>query len=495
MESVECTTCAAMVAVPPREETASGAEYYKCVCCEHLLPGSAFHMRDETSVRRAKLRCLQCMEGPERKLRWHKEKLPLRKLRDPERALSDWIDGLFHRRGRGNYVFHTIYLAGLPAAGHPLQIPPSLRFQKPSKKEGAPSTIHSNMATRNAQEPTSAPIPPTSRPQAPSYAKPKTGFGIGVPKARKGKKKLPTRAPKSAGPASAVKKSARRALPESDEEDLEDKAPPPPAKKSKTTPAAVSKPVTTVEATRTAPPPSEQGFDLSTFMASFEPGSTGSGATTAVIQHAPSNGAQSEVQRLRGLLAIPTVHVDSVRDRGVVTAPNTNGELPPREVCYVTSASYPEGSKKAKEDYNPPQAHMLAASRMCRAFGAEPGKSLSAMPFVLWMRELECVKFQASGRASVKFSARPPVSLPVGTSMGHFTNQIGHPSCTHSLHGRAATIDLTVRVDHTVTHGSSAITDVTVRVDHSATHGASASANVYTTGSRTHGVCSEKLHI
>ncbi|OWY91123.1 hypothetical protein PHMEG_00040429 [Phytophthora megakarya] len=33
---------------------------------------------------------------------------------------------------------------------------------------------------------------------------------------------------------------------------------------------------------------------------------------------------------------------------------------------------------------------------MFRAFGTQTGKPLSAMSFVLWMRELECVKFRAT---------------------------------------------------------------------------------------------------
>ncbi|KAG6594274.1 Secreted protein [Phytophthora cinnamomi] len=46
------------------------------------------------------------------------------------------------------------------------------------------------------------------------------------------------------------------------------------------------------------------------------------------------------------------------------TSLNSKGEMPPAEVCYLTTASFPDGAKKAKGDYNPPQAHLLAASRM-----------------------------------------------------------------------------------------------------------------------------------
>ncbi|RAW25821.1 hypothetical protein PC110_g17766 [Phytophthora cactorum] len=56
---------------------------------------------------------------------------------------------------------------------------------------------------------------------------------------------------------------------------------------------------------------------------------------------------------------------------GIVTAPLVKGELPPPDVRFLTSASFTEGSKKTKGGYNPPQAHLLAASRMFRDFGAD----------------------------------------------------------------------------------------------------------------------------
>ncbi|KAE9265502.1 hypothetical protein PF001_g30859, partial [Phytophthora fragariae] len=55
------------------------------------------------------------------------------------------------------------------------------------------------------------------------------------------------------------------------------------------------------------------------------------------------------------------------------TAPNAKGELPPSELRYLTSSTFPEGSKKGKGDYNPPQAHLMAASRMFRTFGTDAG--------------------------------------------------------------------------------------------------------------------------
>ncbi|KAG7388915.1 hypothetical protein PHYPSEUDO_011562 [Phytophthora pseudosyringae] len=94
--------------------------------------------------------------------------------------------------------------------------------------------------------------------------------------------------------------------------------------------------------------------------------------------------------------AMPGSSHDAVRrvDAPSPTARNAKGELPPAEVCYLTTTSFPKGAKKAKGDYSPPQAHLLAANRMFRSFGTETGKPLSAMSYVLAMRELESAKFR-----------------------------------------------------------------------------------------------------
>ncbi|POM61718.1 hypothetical protein PHPALM_29232 [Phytophthora palmivora] len=76
------------------------------------------------------------------------------------------------------------------------------------------------------------------------------------------------------------------------------------------------------------------------------------------------------------------------------TAPNARGELPPPELRYLTYSSVPDGWKKAKGDYNPPQTHLLAANRMFWTFGS--GKHISAIAFVLSLQELEYVRFQAT---------------------------------------------------------------------------------------------------
>ncbi|KAG1685022.1 hypothetical protein DVH05_009763 [Phytophthora capsici] len=65
------------------------------------------------------------------------------------------------------------------------------------------------------------------------------------------------------------------------------------------------------------------------------------------------------------------------------TAPNARGEMPPPAVCDLSYASFPEEPKKAKGEYNPPQAHLLAGGRMLKNFPSKEGKPLSAMSFVL----------------------------------------------------------------------------------------------------------------
>ncbi|KAG6621385.1 uncharacterized protein IUM83_11078 [Phytophthora cinnamomi] len=56
---------------------------------------------------------------------------------------------------------------------------------------------------------------------------------------------------------------------------------------------------------------------------------------------------------------------------GVGTVPNERGELPPRELCSLSYASFPEGPKKAKGEYNPPQAHLLAGGRMFKLYSPQ----------------------------------------------------------------------------------------------------------------------------
>ncbi|POM74129.1 Secreted protein [Phytophthora palmivora] len=205
--------------------------------------------------------------------------------------------------------------------------------------------------------------------------------------ARKGKKRL-TRQQASAG-GTTPKKSAREASKDS-EADLEEKPAPPSAKKAKkTTSEATSAPTTDMQ----GPSGSRvkrgagQGFNLASFMASFassgaiaESAPTVERAVTPVVPPpSPTPDVQAELQalrdeviRLRGFVAASSTTVDdgAVAVTATATAPNARDEPPPPEPRYLTNSSFPDGWKKAKGDHNPPQTHLLAASRMSRTFGS-----------------------------------------------------------------------------------------------------------------------------
>ncbi|KAG6956515.1 hypothetical protein JG688_00011393 [Phytophthora aleatoria] len=117
--------------------------------------------------------------------------------------------------------------------------------------------------------------------------------------------------------------------------------------------------------------PRGDGFNLNDFMSSFRPGS----ASLQSPRHeetyeAPDRTAipsefmgelrlqRDEVHRLRGQVANPETMLDRV------TAPNDLGALQPAAICQLTYSSFPVESKKTNGDYQPPQAHAFAASRM-----------------------------------------------------------------------------------------------------------------------------------
>ncbi|RLN50676.1 hypothetical protein BBJ28_00003084 [Nothophytophthora sp. Chile5] len=231
------------------------------------------------------------------------------------------------------------------------------------------------------------------------------GHWCGPGRGRKGKRKLVSRL--AAGNAPPKKDTLGRG--HGSESSSEDKAAPPPVKKA---PAAAKGCASEAPPAPRRTTRSDGGLDLGTFMASIEPGASSADAipTVATISapdpptaaHAVPIGAEM-VAQLRAIVAMqPSAQAPSLSAPlplsvpSAPTAPNAKGEMPPVEVCYRTTASFPEGAKKAKGDYNPPQAHMLAASRLFRAYGTETGKALSAMSLVLWMRELESVKFQVT---------------------------------------------------------------------------------------------------
>ncbi|RLN90361.1 hypothetical protein BBJ28_00020974 [Nothophytophthora sp. Chile5] len=111
------------------------------------------------------------------------------------------------------------------------------------------------------------------------------------------------------------------------------------------------------------------GFDLNSFMASFEPGiardestlrAEGLTPSAATSQECTELKAQlqilrGEVKRLSLLLSRQAVgqseNAAALPPHGTPvtpTAQNYKGELPPAEVCYLSTFSFPKGSKKAK---------------------------------------------------------------------------------------------------------------------------------------------------
>ncbi|OWZ10569.1 hypothetical protein PHMEG_00016562 [Phytophthora megakarya] len=76
-----------------------------------------------------------------------------------------------------------------------------------------------------------------------------------------------------------------------------------------------------------------------------------------------------------------------------VAATERQGQLSqPRQLCC---SSFPLPRVRVKGEYYPPQAHQLAAHRMFRDLNSDEGRWLSPMSFVLHVRELECVRFDA----------------------------------------------------------------------------------------------------
>ncbi|KAG7387263.1 hypothetical protein PHYPSEUDO_014549 [Phytophthora pseudosyringae] len=240
-------------------------------------------------------------------------------------------------------------------------------------------------------------------------AKPVTGAALAA--ARKGKKEMarrPAAAASGTTPGRLASEGGQAA-----ESDAEDNPAAPPTKKARKSPAAAkarADEVTPTSERAAAATRADEGFDLGTFMAAFEPGAAAAPTKTATASAVATPAEpdtlaqlhllQAEVGRLRVMLSNQAPAQAPISTRLVsrpapvaATTPNAKGEMPPSEICFLTASSFPEGEKKAKGDYNPPQAHLLAASRMFRSFGTDTGKPLSAMSFVLSMRELDCVKF------------------------------------------------------------------------------------------------------
>ncbi|POM81525.1 Hypothetical protein PHPALM_494 [Phytophthora palmivora] len=138
------------------------------------------------------------------------------------------------------------------------------------------------MNTRGAPEPTPTSSPPSSRANGRTARLKSQVLRLSTPSkraiskpaaetaqvdARKGKKKTTKRVPPS------VAKRATRAATQTSESDCEEKAPPPIAKKAKTTLILPSPILKSTPAPRgTVMSSRRHGFDLSEFMESFQPG-------------------------------------------------------------------------------------------------------------------------------------------------------------------------------------------------------------------------------
>ncbi|KAG3238831.1 hypothetical protein PI124_g16222 [Phytophthora idaei] len=191
--------------------------------------------------------------------------------------------------------------------------------------------------------------------------------------------------------------------------------------------------------------PRGDGFNLNDFMSSFRPGS----ASLQSPRHeeayeAPDRTAipsefmselrlqRDEVHRLRGQVANPETMLDWV------TAPNDLGVLQPAAICQLTYSSFPVESKKTKGDYDPPQAHALAASRMVKQLTPMNGKIPSPISFYQGLREAEGMAFSttlavlmavfsgrrgASGPTILRFKTESEAAvLEAGSSNGNFAS-------------------------------------------------------------------------
>ncbi|OWZ07577.1 LOW QUALITY PROTEIN: hypothetical protein PHMEG_00020015 [Phytophthora megakarya] len=149
-------------------------------------------------------------------------------------------------------------------------------------------------------------------------------------------------------------------------------------------------------------------------MLSFKPGLGSEVRSAPPLRGEPpvatsSASAQDELHLLRQEFEALRGQVAGVRQSLVVsTERNDQGELPAG--CIVEL--FPEQAKKAKGEYHPPQAHVLAATRMFK--GSHHLKVVSPISFVLGLHEAEYVGLKTT-----------PVVL-----MGLFSGRLGYRKLT-----------------------------------------------------------------
>ncbi|KAJ8574657.1 hypothetical protein ON010_g4557 [Phytophthora cinnamomi] len=219
------------------------------------------------------------------------------------------------------------------------------------------------MTTRGTPESASAPPSPSSRAAAaPSDSKPPADAAVVVDDVSGGEEPWTAISArriaadtKMAEARKCKKKAVKRptaspaAKPATRDTELEEKAAPPPSKKVKKAAApsasSTSEPKLLAALRGVADAPSRPDRDTPT-------------ASSCPDMTAELQALREEVRRLRGLVAAQDPTARGFVSPGATTEPNTRRELPPLELRQFTTASFPEWTKKAKGDYNPPQAHL-----------------------------------------------------------------------------------------------------------------------------------------
>ncbi|OWZ18829.1 LOW QUALITY PROTEIN: hypothetical protein PHMEG_0007015 [Phytophthora megakarya] len=141
------------------------------------------------------------------------------------------------------------------------------------------------------------------------------------------------------------------------------------------------------------------GFNLETFLASLEPEEQADRfeeeptSTVDVVRNHRGSRADGDVavlaalreenSRLQQLLQSQSGVQQQLTAGATGTAPNARGELPPPSLPLLSCSSFPEGQKKAKGEYSPPQAHLLAAGCLFK----------SLVPHEDPISYAECIKF------------------------------------------------------------------------------------------------------
>ncbi|OWZ06217.1 hypothetical protein PHMEG_00021561 [Phytophthora megakarya] len=72
-----------------------------------------------------------------------------------------------------------------------------------------------------------------------------------------------------------------------------------------------------------------------------------------------------------------------------------SADMPPTAVCQLRYESFPAPHTHVRGEYYPPAAHRLAAHRLSHDLNTTAGRWATPMSFVLHVRELACVRFDA----------------------------------------------------------------------------------------------------